>query len=698
MLLNNGLNAIMFALISLSITVSLVMILMLCICRKTKSKSNSSLNIKNTSNLLPLNSIRNSDLSNSLQLIRYNGNNGIEETDNHLRHTKQMTLNRALPDIPSVLSSSSRSTDNEFDLNTESNDSNESQLKNESSGRSSKPRAPQPPNHRSTSGQQMSDMHDLHHPYARIKDNTIDSSTENDTDDYSVPQLCTNTNSNQYSIDDNDMSPPVPLKRFGTNEVNSEAGFSASNAIANRVPSEEIPYMTPPPIRLPNVDTISQSSSDETRANSRKNEISYNTISVREPLAKVLAERANSEHHYNEVEEERVSSFYEEIAGSTASSVTYSKIGDIVINDNNVIPVSSQEQQTINTDSEPPALPSLESLMQAKAESSCSASPQLSINSNDHNSDSVFTNNYPKDLYSSVDKKSKTKSYNRKTIHCVQNLDNEFDNLYAKVQKNTSKDESVFVNQRPSSASEDRCDSVLTESHNSIPPPLPPPLNKSFHPRSSRTFSMYDSNNVVPNPNTSSHQRRYSSENQSFLMNDWRKEQNNDYFNYDSIRNNDIDLEIDPGYEVIKKKNEVKSFQTHPIIIATDIPNGVLSQPLISAVDPGYEAIGFDEYDLEPTYETIPKRVDTNNGIEIVEPGYEVIKRVPQKLPLPHSELNISRNVSDVSSEPEPGYERIRFTQKSDDEIESEPKYASISRTVDFDEDEEEDEHLNERL
>ena len=58
-------------------------------------------------------------------------------------------------------------------------------------------------------------------------------------------------------------------------------------------------------------------------------EISYNKISVREPLARVLAERAALEHTYNEVEEERFSSFYEEIAGSTNSSVTYTKIGDV---------------------------------------------------------------------------------------------------------------------------------------------------------------------------------------------------------------------------------------------------------------------------------------------------------------------------------------------------------------------------------
>lgn len=51
-------------------------------------------------------------------------------------------------------------------------------------------------------------------------------------------------------------------------------------------------------------------------------EISYNKISVREPLSKVLAERAILEHHYNEVDGEGESCFYEEIAGATNTSVT----------------------------------------------------------------------------------------------------------------------------------------------------------------------------------------------------------------------------------------------------------------------------------------------------------------------------------------------------------------------------------------
>lgn len=68
--------------------------------------------------------------------------------------------------------------------------------------------------------------------------------------------------------------------------------------------------------------------------------LSYDIISVREPLAKILANRhqlnqsqqrqAVSEHEYIEVYGERGSScFYEEIAGSTTSSATYDQIGAV---------------------------------------------------------------------------------------------------------------------------------------------------------------------------------------------------------------------------------------------------------------------------------------------------------------------------------------------------------------------------------
>ena len=138
---------------------------------------------------------------------------------------------------------------------------------------------------------------------------------------------------------------------------------------------------------------------------------------------------------------------------------------------------------------------------------------------------------------------------------------------------------------------------------------------------------------------------------------------------------NDIDLDNDPGYEVIQKKT-ISTNRTQPPI-SNSLVNGIRAE---LSSDPGYEAIGYDESDFDPNYEVITKKVMSNRQpAEIVEPSYEVIKRAPQMHSI-STRLEVSRNVSDVSSEP--GYERIRFTQKSItiEQTDSEPNYAFISR------------------
>ena len=657
-------------------TISTVLSIILCICRN-KSKSNSVQN--NVNNLLPLNSIRSSDLqTNQLELIRYNGVNGLatDETDHHLKpHTQ-----RALPDIPSVANTSQHL--NEFDLNRDSIQGNEMHHNLELKGRPPKARAPQPPSHSVMTCPTLPISDDLHHSYARIKDNVVIDSSENETDDYCDPHFCT-TSARNMSRGSDGLSPPVPKKRF-MNETNSDLSYRPSNPSTSRATEDTIVFMNGPVLHLnhQNVDTFSHSSNEDNRIHSNGTEISYNTISVREPLAKVLAERANTEHHYNEVEEERVSSFYEEIAGSTASSVTYSKIGDILSNNS----THNSTQDTQNGGNGGPvvnsfALDSTDSVMTQPNQSTATVSPICDSFSS--------INNNPEDLYSSVDKKMKSKPYYRQTIHCIPDSDNEFDNLYAKVQKvsNKPKETADYVNQRPSSVCEVE-PNVIQE--NNIPPPLPPPL-KSSHSRSARTISLYDSYNSVPN--TSSHQRRYSSGNQSIDTNDWHKrniEEEIDGFNYATVGPNEIDLESDPGYEVIHKKTQKIPIASNALIV-----NGFHSEP---GVDPGYEAIRYDESDFDPNYEVITKKVNTNSQmIETADPGYEVIKRVPQnQTNMSSNRFEINRNFSDVSSEP--GYERIRFTQKSVEQIESEPKYAFITRNQQFFDDEEEEQTLSERL
>lgn len=91
---------------------------------------------------------------------------------------------------------------------------------------------------------------------------------------------------------------------------------------------------SPPPV-VPRYAPLASTSSTEPTT-----KLSYDIISVREPLAKILAERQQllqrqqlqrqllGEHDYIEVYGERGSScFYEEIAGSVTSSATYDQIG-----------------------------------------------------------------------------------------------------------------------------------------------------------------------------------------------------------------------------------------------------------------------------------------------------------------------------------------------------------------------------------
>ncbi|XP_054160615.1 uncharacterized protein LOC128958723 [Oppia nitens] len=676
-------------LVMVAATVSLVASLMVCICRD-KPKTTSALT--NGHNLLPLNSIRSTDLANNPELIRYNGGTcmATDDVDSHLRHNQ-----RALPDIPLAANSLLHIPNNEVNRETlDTIDGKHAELKS----RSTKARAPPPPtHHRVVSSPLVATDDDLHHSYARIKDNAIIDSSENETDDYSDSQFYSAvvTHNSDHSC------PPVPTKRF-TNDHNNDINYISSNPSTSRA-GQDMQYMGSPVLhRLHhlNEEQFPHLLVDENPMDISKSEISYNTISVREPLAKVLAERANSEHHYNEVEEERVSSFYEEIAGSTASSVTYSKIGDnIILSDNSSHKNLGQKLPNITNGVPIGHLYPLEA--------STSSSTQQSFTNITPNCDLRLTNNYPKDLYSSVDKKMKSKRNNRQTIHCIPDSDNEFDNLYAKVQKHTNnmpKESNFYPHPRPSSVSD--VDPMLL-SDNGIPPPLPPPL-KSFHStsqsRSSRTISLYDSSNSATNSHTGSHQRRYSSGTQSINTTDWHnrdvgRDMNTDYFTYGAVGGNEVELESDPGYEVIqRKKTNTTTFGAPNTMVPMAIThvNGINSPS-----DPGYEAIRYDESDNDPNYEVIVKKVNTNSQtVNISDPGYEVIiKKESQITPKTHSpcfEYNINRNLSDVSSEP--GYERIRYTKRSVDQIESEPNYASIMKNEDLYAQEEEDETISERL
>lgn len=99
------------------------------------------------------------------------------------------------------------------------------------------------------------------------------------------------------------------------------------------LPPQDVQSPPPPPLAVARNSLPSTSAGPTTK-------LSYDIISVREPLAKILAERQQllqnqqqqrqilGDHEYIEVYGERGSScFYEEIAGSVTSSATYDQIG-----------------------------------------------------------------------------------------------------------------------------------------------------------------------------------------------------------------------------------------------------------------------------------------------------------------------------------------------------------------------------------
>lgn len=619
--------AFIIALILLSI-ITLPLVLIICVCHGRSKKNNSN-------NVLPLNSMRNGDLPSNLELVSYNQNilqTNLVEVDGS--RNKHITFNRALPDIPSTESNHRQDLDDTLV---------QSPLKR------LKQRAPQPPVDSHPHSSNVIGTSAIHHSYAKIKtkDKSVDSSTENDTDDYCDPH-------SSYFLSnksETELNPPtVPAKRFANpDNLNYlfQPSTSASHAVAGRVPSAEIPYMTPQDVE------IDQNDNQDSFNHSSQKVISYNTISVREPLAKVLAEHGQSEHHYIEVEDQ-ISSFYEEIAGSAASSVTYSRIGYPKSAQHNDEPHYNEGGQ------EPPALPSLESLMVA-AESIRNISPPLK----------KFPVN--QELYSSVNKSPKNNK--KQGDNQLQSSD-----LYAKVQK-------IQPNERNSTTNTNGLNENLHQYEipgpsgyqkcRSNPPPLPPIVNLSHHPKT-RTISMYDSgSSYVPEVP----QRRFSSS----LVN--HSEYNANSFKLNQTEEQDPieDNTNDPGYEIIQKRpNDNLRLNTNRI---QSLPNGCL--PNMASGDPAYESIIYDESDYDPAYETISKKVSRKES-ERAEPGYEVIKK---QRPFSSPTIpNVSRTESDLSSEP--GYERVLYISKIN--VESEPPYASIKKNGE--EDDDDNERLNERL
>lgn len=418
-------------------------------------------------------------------------------SDIELNKVKVISLNRALPDIPHVATNGTIPLDAD---GINSNDDVDSLY------------TVAIPNSVVT-------LHN-NHPYARIRNNqTVDSSTENDTDDYSESRIIQ----------------PVTA----TVQCHNETSPFHANVHDNPNDTYELepqPHILRLQLRNNVEPQLFVGDSDT------KKEISYNTISVREPLSKVLAERDNIEHHYNEVEEERISSFYEEIS---TGPCTYVKSNNVKTDYGEPIASTSRSMVDHSENIIPP------------------------IN------DSIETNG---PVYSFVDKKMKRVNIQTNPSNAM--IDN--NNLYTMVVKSPANSSKV-VDTNP----------ILQRY--SPPPPLPPPLNrehgtqsKSFRntimfgtpSNSSANYSAFNGSDTSAEQNIYDKIIRTDSDKDPGYETVYKEVEpdsgsiidlNQNDYGYEAIM---ID-EIDPAYEIVKPEN---GYET--------IKNQNTEQP-----DPNYEII-----------------------------------------------------------------------------------------------------------
>ena len=545
-----------------------------------------------------------------------------------------------------------------------------------------------------------------HHSYARIKDNeVIDSSTENDTDDYydstivakrgldlqkdrvtiNVPSATNHLNS-QMNVAN---QPSGQLTTI--NDPNSSLYAVSSNL--TRITNLELPYhistINDVTANTNFINNVYDLSADEEPAK----EVSYNKISVREPLAKVLADRAAlmEHHYYTEVYDEN-SSFYEEIAGSTNSSVTYTKIGELTggqtagtshisppTTSSPLIPVETSVltiKHPSRTTSPMQAMPVLQTFLPA--------SNLMNANLPDTQSGAfASTSSQPpincEALYTQVNKLAKT---NKKYLASQPPLPPNVNDLYAKVQKNLklqSLDQDRKMNESGTSSGisirkiHSSTPDVQNASLNSLGgsvkkrPPLPPPLdNIPKNPKSSHSFPIKSNTNLShPEPSAGyanqfglnvypPHRRSLSSGGQY-------QDTDSDYDTFPPHRQ----LPDDHNYEKVKKK--ISS-------------GGQLNDDDKEIVEAEYECIkpvgaqgSSDEDTDSPCYETIETKLTDEY---VSEPDYETITNVSK--PPPFNRL--SRTESDASADP--GYERIRqdYDQKIDEINEANRGYEPMYR------------------
>lgn len=529
-----------------SLLISLIFIIICCVCNPKSKRFNKHKSFilsheflaENDDQIVDQNGRNNQDLTSTTRVIT--------NQDDMISIVKHISLNRALPDIPQT----TKSDNDHIQPSVLSANSSVIEINADAD-----PVYTSADNNNITIDNKNED-NIQNHAYARIRNLITDSSTENDTDDYSDPSVIVQ-NANPY--------PSPNHSHQHHHQLVDPDNDSYEHPIS---PSERM-------IRSENVvvESVVEMLNNQIEP---KREISYNTISVREPLAKVLAERENNnnvEHHYNEVEDdsERLSSFYEEINGG--GSATYSKI------------------------SEPPLI-SASSIAQNNCQPSTSSSYHQQQTQQKPNEISMMindsANNLP--LYAFVDKKSKKLGNNdlNPVSTSITGAD-VFDNLYTKVMK--PKKETSSANK--------------SLQRYSPPPPLPPPLNKDqtkvqqrntiifIGATSTTTMSTPSAQITISDERDPGYETVYKEINQNIISDDHQDQID---YGYEAIAN-------DPAYEIVSTAME-NGYET----IQNNYHNDELIDQGDDQSDPNYEIIS----NIKSTTTTSTTATMTNNTTTII--------------------------------------------------------------------------------
>ncbi|XP_033226436.1 uncharacterized protein LOC117178957 isoform X2 [Belonocnema kinseyi] len=428
--------------------------------------------------------------------------------------------------------------------------------------------------------------------------------------------------------------------------------IQAANAISGEVQAnQDLPYMTPPLLMpLPHPPQPQNNNLQQHFSGDSQDSKGYTSISVREPLANIIAQtkqrpsRPLTDPHYATVSDdsdEMYAAIDEQDKVYTSGSETYAQIQPTTSDTSRVVPnesvnfgqTASRVEESHVSAPQPPSVDSLRHVAHAHSRQASSSSATSSIvnpgspkpEKRQANSPLPPPPEGPADLYAQPDKRGKGDDRLRSSVCSGKSLED----MYAKVIKKKREVEEMHSD-TAATGSAFNCDVSV------------PRRKLSLIEVSRASWSSHESVEIQKREQDNSH--HFPAE-----INPNFQDAKDDYTRV--LRSTEVDVststvEVDHGYEAVDS-----SRKPTPIVAPASNPSNA----------PDYEMLR-PQYSRDPSHQPHPS-AGTRNGEAL--PIYA--------LPFKH------RQVSDASSE-DPGYERVRLPKRVelDPDTDSEPNYESM--------------------